>query len=267
MNRSPAVNIRGIHHVALVVHDLAAARDFYVDALGLEVVDQAHFTPSPATDLLTELQAGKSIADVAAEKGVDAQTIADAGRICNRQGFALRAKQFWQQAAHLDPENVAAALRQGYSRSFAAWVVFLEDDIDVCDRFFDSVGAWLDDCARDDRRVYALGSCQVSKKSRGRAADIGIEHFFGTQAFALRRDDAIDLSAYLDEHVYDRTDTGAQYDLLMHDWALTRWPSVRHFLASVPSFVQHIGRESVIEPRPSTHLFASWPGREWSYVG
>ncbi len=56
MNRSPAVNIRGIHHVALVVHDLAAARDFYVDALGLEVVDQAHFTPSPATDLLTELQ-------------------------------------------------------------------------------------------------------------------------------------------------------------------------------------------------------------------
>ena len=164
-------------------------------------------------------------------------------------------------------ENVAAALRQGHSRSFAAWVVFLEDDIDVCDRFFDSVGAWLDDCSRDDRRVYALGSCQVSKKSRGRAADIGIEHFFGTQAFALRRDDALNLSAYLDEHVYDRTDTGAQYDLLMHDWALARWPSVRHFLASVPSFVQHIGRESVIEPRPSTHLFASWPGREWSYVG
>ncbi|MEH6589451.1 MAG: VOC family protein [Halioglobus sp.] len=49
------VKVRGIHHIALVVPCLERAQEFYVGILGFELVDQAHFSPSPSTDKLTEL--------------------------------------------------------------------------------------------------------------------------------------------------------------------------------------------------------------------
>jgi hypothetical protein len=161
--------------------------------------------------------------------------------------------------------NVAHALHHGYNAG-VPWVLFLEDDIDVIDRFFDSVGAWLDSHARPDRHLYALG-CPYAGRERTGAWEYAIDGFYGTQAVAFRRDDALDLSNYLVEHCYDRHPDGAMYDLLMHDWAYDRWPRIKHFLASIPSFVQHTGRESVINPRAHTHIFPSWPGPEWSYAG
>lgn len=164
--------------------------------------------------------------------------------------------------------NVANALRVG--AGLAPWVLFLEDDIDVCADFFDSVGAWLDDHAREDRRLCAFGAAYgwvEEAMAEGRAAaDYPITQFYGTQALALRSKDALSLSAYLVEHCYDRTDDGTAYDLLMADWAQRTWPEIRHFLASAPSFVEHVGRTSAIRPRPETHTFPSWPGREWSYL-
>lgn len=165
--------------------------------------------------------------------------------------------------------NVASALRLGADTG-APWVLFLEDDIDVCADFFDSVGAWLDDHARDDRRVYAFGAnygwIEEATAAGCTAANYPIGKFYGTQAFALRSEDALSLSAYLVAHCYDRTDDGTAYDLLMADWARQTWPEIGHFLASCPSFVDHIGRTSSIRPRPETHTFPSWPGREWSYL-
>lgn len=165
--------------------------------------------------------------------------------------------------------NVARALRAGYE-SGAPWVLFLEDDIDVCADFFDSVGAWLDDHARDLRRVYALGAnypwVEEATAAGCTAANYPIEQFYGTQAFALRSEDALSLSEYLVEHCYDREEDGTAYDLLMADWARQTWPEIGHFLASCPSFVDHIGRTSSIRPRSETHAFPSWPGRKWSYL-
>ena len=56
MNKSPTIQVRGIHHVAMVVPDLEAAHDFYVGVLGLVQVDSAEFSSSPTTDILTELE-------------------------------------------------------------------------------------------------------------------------------------------------------------------------------------------------------------------
>lgn len=166
--------------------------------------------------------------------------------------------------------NVVSALRFGVGTG-APWTLFLEDDIDVCADFFDSVGTWLDDHARDDRRVYAFGANYpevAEAAARGETSwDYRINKFYGTQALALRSEDAADLATYLVEHCYDRTDDGTAYDLLMADWSRLRWPEIHHFLASAPSFVEHIGRESLIRPRPETHRFPSWPGREWRYEG
>lgn len=167
-------------------------------------------------------------------------------------------------------ENVARALHAGVHHG-APWVLFLEDDIDVCADFFDSVGAWLDDHARDDRRIYVFGANypEVSEATaRGETSwDYRVNKFYGTQALALRSEDALSLSTYLVEHCYDRAEDGTAYDLLMADWSQQRWPEIHHFLASAPSFVEHIGRKSLIRPRPETHRFPSWPGREWRYEG
>lgn len=191
-------------------------------------------------------------------------------------GTTLKVPTLVSRIGHLWPDrpvcpnrNVAGALRGG-SEVDVPWVLFLEDDIDVCADFFDSVGAWLDDHAREDRRLYAFGANYrwvEEAMAEGRAAaDYPLGQFYGTQAIALRSEDAASLSAYLVEHCYDRTEDGTCYDLLMADWARQTWPEIRHFLASAPSLIQHIGRTSSIRPRAETHTFPSWPGREWSYL-
>ncbi len=168
-------------------------------------------------------------------------------------------------------KNVAEALECGeYYSSKDGWVLFLEDDIVVCANFFDSVAAWLDKHAREDRRVYAFG-CAYPQVEAGfelykESWNYPIQGFYGTQCFAIRSNDALSLSKYLTAHCYDRNKQGTQYDLLMHDWSKEEYPHIDHFLASCPSFVDHIGMESVINPRANVHTFPSFPGEEWSYV-
>ncbi len=160
-------------------------------------------------------------------------------------------------------ENVAEALEAGAFES--DWVLFLEDDIDVCSLFLDGVGHWLDKHQKEDRRIYVFGSVGYWNLNRD-VADIEIKHFFGTQAIALRREDARSLSEYLIDHQFDKADDGSAYDLLMHGWAKEQYPGIKMFSACYPSFVQHIGRESIIRPRPKTHQFKSWRGKDWAYV-
>lgn len=166
--------------------------------------------------------------------------------------------------------NLNVSWSLGVGAQYAPWVLFLEDDIDVCADFFDGVGAWLDDYARGDRRVYPLGAnygwVQEAQRNGQFAVDYPVGDFYGTQAFAIRSDDAVDLSRYLIAHCYDRTDDGTAYDLLIADWHAQRYPEIGHFLTPAPSFIQHIGWSSVIRPRPETHVFPSWPGRDWSYL-
>lgn len=164
--------------------------------------------------------------------------------------------------------NVARALRTAADTG-APWVLFLEDDIDVCDAFLDGVGAWLDKHAREDRRVYAFGANYGVVATLAlrdvETWDYPIQGYYGTQAFALRNEDARSLSEYLAADPERVNAGGAAWDLVMHEWAAETWPAIRHFLASCPSFVQHTGRTSIIAPRPETHTFPSWPGRDWSY--
>lgn len=164
--------------------------------------------------------------------------------------------------------NVSEALFEG-SQSGAPWVLFLEDDIDVCADFFDSVGAWLDDHAQPWYPFYPLGASypQVERaQSFGASAwEYPIDKFYGTQAVAFPAHHAAAAAAYLAEHCYDRTEDGTCYDLLLADYA-RGLGGVEYLLTPAPSLVQHKGRTSVIRPRPSTHTFDSWPGREWSYL-
>lgn len=160
--------------------------------------------------------------------------------------------------------NVAQALGYG-GHSGKRWVLFLEDDIDVCDDFLTGVGQWLRDFAEDGRHlIHALGANYKFAKSG--AALYPIEQFYGTQGVVMRSDYACSLADWLLSHEFDMNTQGAAYDILMHHWAKTLHPEVRYFLAASPALVQHIGTESIIAPRPDIHTFPSWPGPSWRYM-
>lgn len=147
------------------------------------------------------------------------------------------------------------------------WILFIEDDLDFCNSFVDSCAAWLDEHEYGDVKVYAFGcSHPAIEDSYEPYWKYPISCFNGTQCFAVRRYDALEIAKYLRKHCYDRTPDGTAYDLLIADWARANWPDQEYFLASCPSFVQHVGMNSVIRPRPNVHTFTSFPGPEWSYV-
>jgi hypothetical protein len=168
-------------------------------------------------------------------------------------------------------ENAGAALVAG-AESGASWVLFMEDDIDVCSHFLESVAEWLDDVANQRFRLYALGANYEQLEAAVRAGGIGWEYpvgaFYGTQCFAVRAEDAATLGAYWLTNPIVRTVRNPNaYDLMVHDWAAANYPNLQYFCASAPSFVQHIGRESVCTGKPVTHEFPSWRGRDWRYRG
>lgn len=166
-------------------------------------------------------------------------------------------------------ENAGHALICG-GLTGAKWVLFLEDDIDVCEDFLGSVGRFLDKYGRGERfRLFAFGAAYDQLKQQ---RHLGLDYwiypvnaFYGTQAFAIRAEDAVSLGRYISSNPVVRGVYNPNaYDLMFHDWAKNLYPG-NCFLASAPSFVQHIGRESICTGKEETHQFESWPGREWSY--
>jgi len=161
--------------------------------------------------------------------------------------------------------NVAAALALAGSRG-ADWVLFMEDDIDVCADLLESCESWLLEHERPRVPVYSFGANYEQVAAAYAAGltswDYPIDAFYGTQCFALRSADAISLAAWLRAHPEYNGSSGA-YDLTMHDWAKAN--AAVTFVASAPSFVQHAGRESYIRPGGEPFGFATWPGNDWSY--
>lgn len=172
-------------------------------------------------------------------------------------------------------QNAGYALKVG-ADSGAPWVLFCEDDIDVCADFLGSVGRWLDKYAREDRRLYTFGSNQSA--ATGGIKDVHISGFYGTTCYALRHDDARSMSQFITENpLYrggrfygtgpDGTGVPVAHDLHYHEWAERTYPEIMFFAASCPSFVQHIGAASGISGRAHLITYDSWPGPDWKYDG
>lgn len=169
-------------------------------------------------------------------------------------------------------ENVSAALKLAAAnvKRQTPWILFCEDDVDVCDDFAGSVVRWLNDHEQDNRHVYAFGAAYdeiayLHRRGSASSWEYPIDAFYGTQCFAIKTQDALSLARWLDEHRGTRgVDAPNAYDMMMQDWAKATWPDVNYFRASVPSFVQHRGEHSSIGNK--FFEFSSWPGRSWKYV-
>jgi hypothetical protein len=163
-------------------------------------------------------------------------------------------------------QNAARAIRVAAGAG-ATWAMVLEDDLDFCADFVGSTLRWLRDNARADRLMYAFGAnyAQIALCVLRRQPfwAYPVTAFYGAQACAWRTEDALQLAKWLGP---DPTYGGVRdhgHDLLLQRWGKER--GLTHFLASAPSFVQHVGSASGIGNR--YFGFPTWPGRQWKYRG
>ena len=168
-------------------------------------------------------------------------------------------------------QNAAHAIRVAAQNEQADWALVLEDDIDVCARFLESVAKWLEDHAVDGLMLYSFGAnyAQIRQcRARGEAVWMYPCHaFYGALACAWRREHAAALAEWLGqdpgliqkdgEKVRDRG-----HDLLLGRWGRTM--GLAHFRASAPCFIQHIGLESGLGNRKIE--YGGWSGPTWSYA-
>lgn len=166
------------------------------------------------------------------------------------------------------PNGNAARALQWAAAQDSDYVIFLEDDLDFCACFLESVDAWLGTHRRPDRHLYPLCAAYPRAirdvlRRGGESWEYPIASFYGTQGYVLPREEARRCAAYMAEHpTYRGVHQG--HDLLLTDWARETWPEVKHFLATAPCFVQHVGEESSLHPG-RFHAYAAFAGQNWSY--
>lgn len=174
------------------------------------------------------------------------------------------------QARRSAKQTFATALFEGAQD--ARWVIFIEDDIDVCADFVDSVGRWLDDNVRPDPCVYVMGGDNSAIKSaheRGESAWLQPPPtFWGLQCVVMSAPVARDVGGWMEQHpIFTHAD--GRPDDNAHDLELQRWAADRKaptFVAAAPSFVQHVGDDSAINPERTWRVtFPTWPGVDWTY--
>lgn len=163
------------------------------------------------------------------------------------------------------PDNAACGLCN-YTNT--DWTIFLEDDIEVCGAFLESVDVWLRENATLEIPIYPL--CAAYGKNAGRERDAAtwrysVGGFYGTQAYAIRSHECLDLGCFLKTEAALREMING-HDLLLKEWVQARYPDVTHLLCPGMDFVQHVGKESSIHPG-RYHAYPNFGGPDWSYQG
>lgn len=187
-------------------------------------------------------------------------------------------------------QNAARAIRYGAMNRSGDWVMKLEDDLDFVDGFMDTVVAWLEDYGNAAVPMFSLASTYETVSTsiyaqpgetvlspgpsfprvrammaRGDAiAAYPVAGFWGAQALVWRRQMAENLAAWLgqDPYLWDGKEQHRErgHDLLLQVWG--KQLRAKAFGVAIPSFVQHIGRQSNIQNKFFEFPF---PGRSWSY--
>lgn len=147
-------------------------------------------------------------------------------------------------------------------RGGADWIFHLEDDLDFCSRFLESVEAWIEDEVRPTDRLITFATLKktVDEMNGARSFVRPVTSFHGSQCYAVRAEDVPSLIAYLEAHPQYRG-VDKCHDLLLHGWLAEVGGEIR---STNPSFVDHIGLESFLSPG-SRHVITGFPGREWKY--
>ena len=154
----------------------------------------------------------------------------------------------------------------------ADWLVMLEDDLEFCRDFVPSATRWLEEHASREHTVYRFCAFGVPVRSGATWSEYSLRDQRGSQAIALRADDARAFArwAYTHRNTWRPTRGSRRimtgFDKFVGAWALQAHPRQQVGLVSRPQFVQHVGDQSslYVRTRPvrGEGVFA---GREWSY--
>jgi hypothetical protein len=144
------------------------------------------------------------------------------------------------------------------------YVIFVEDDIAVCKGFLDSAARFIERYMTEDYRVVSFYTpyrevAQAAKQNYS-FWQYPVVCFYGTQALAIRACDAFSAGT----HIANDTEYSPQsYDLALKRWHTNNYPHLENFLSTVPSYVQHTGEDSALNPG-RFHACDSFLGEQWS---
>ena len=187
-------------------------------------------------------------------------------------------------------QNGAMAIRMAATDKNADFVIKLEDDLDFISDFLGSVDRWLGDKLNLVPMIALGGSAETVADSHyapgesvlGEGTSFPIVRhalasgvkilgmpltcFWGAQALLWKREVAEQLAEWFGPDPFypgkDEEIRHCGHDLMFALWGQTL--PVSAVGIAVPSFVQHIGRQSTIN---NVFFEFPWPGREWLYRG
>lgn len=142
-------------------------------------------------------------------------------------------------------------------RHDADWIVLSEDDLEWCADPMGSMARWLAAYATPDVLIYRFFAFDRLTPVSAHVAAAPLREMKGSQAVALRADDARRFAAWAKAHPLDWRPKGAPFQHRPHDgfdkllgyWALQDRPDVTYGLVSVPFFVKHLGVQSSLHGR------------------
>jgi hypothetical protein len=165
----------------------------------------------------------------------------------------------------------------------AAWLLMLEDDLEVCQDFAGSVVRWLTAHRRADVHVYRFCGFGSPAGRWGAGELYPLREQRGSQAIALAAADAGRLArwaaGYVDVYTGElrpewrpagapfRDRPAVGFDKLVGYGALAAWPADRYSVVSRPHLVRHIGRASSIAPRGFVPNDGAFAAAAWGVVG
>jgi len=153
---------------------------------------------------------------------------------------------------------IVAAARTG-----ADYIIIIEDDIIFCNRWIESIDAWLRSHASAEHRLFSFFTPYrevTNAMNQGRDSwKYPLQAYYGAQCWGVRGGDGRSIGEFI------RTCPG-NYDVALQHWVKRAYPQVSHHLASCPSFVQHIGLISALGSG-NPPVIDDFPGERWSYAG
>lgn len=139
----------------------------------------------------------------------------------------------------------------------ADWIILSEDDLEWCPDPIGSMSRWIERHASPDVLMYRFFAFDQLTRIGPAVARAPLREQKGSQAVALRADDARRFAAWATAHPRDWRPPGAPFqnrpddgfDKLLGYWALQENPAVPYGLISQPFFVKHLGVQSSLHSR------------------
>lgn len=156
----------------------------------------------------------------------------------------------------------------------ADWLLMLEDDVEVCADFLGSVTRWLSDHAVPAVHVYRFCAFGPVLARRAGAWEYALREQRGSQAIALRADEARLFARWSAEHHTNWRPAMAPFqnqrtngfDKLVGYWALSQWPRSDRSYVSAPQMVRHVGMASSLHRHRPSIENPGFAGTAWRYA-